>query len=75
MNSSIEKQVEEMVEDLIHTSFDKYKRLKLVGLAITADDPKLQAFMKELFAAAEKHRPEMIEMKGAATPEPGGSKA
>lgn len=39
---------------------------KLVGLAITADDPKLQAFMKELFAVAEKHRPEMIEMKGGA---------
>lgn len=66
MNSSIENQVEEMVEELIHTSFDKYMRLKLIGLAITSDNTKLQAFMKELFAVAEKHRPEMIEMKGGA---------
>lgn len=66
MNSSIENQVEEMVEEFIHTSFDKYMRLKLIGLAITSDNTKLQAFMKELFAVAEKHRPEMIEMKGGA---------
>lgn len=66
MKNSIEKQVEEMVEDLICTSCDNYMRLKLVGLAITADNPKLQDFMKELFAVAEKHRPEMIEMKGGA---------
>ena len=66
MNSSIEKQVEEMVEDLVHTSFDKYMRLKMIGLAITADNPKLQEFMKELFAVVEKHRPVMIEMKGGA---------
>lgn len=66
MNSSIENQVEEMVEDLIHISFDEYMRLKLIGLAITSDNTKLQAFMKELFAVAEKHRSETIEMKGGA---------
>lgn len=65
MNDTIMKLMEEIVDDFIHTPFDVYL-LKIIAFSISTHDPKLQAFMKELFAVAEKHRLKMIEMKGGA---------